>query len=359
MGFVYLSIELFFDFMVFLSGLILIFRSKDNYQKFYWGVMSSIIGGVFIWENVGWLLMITDDPSYRFTDLLNIEKMLKWYLPASLICLFPTASLRPGYLTPVKVLGSLIVPVIVITTGINYLIFNGTTTRLDSFSDIVVNWHNMDVRLRIFIFVFSIVTPLFHSLYPILRMKKCEEKEVFRKINHNMYLFVGFMYVFLVIYIFFTLCINEFVFNLFGITAVVFTLTFSIQYMIYENPFTTSQTEDITSVKVTLNPLFTIVEEKMSAEHPFTNKDYNIHDLSDTLDISEKVISEAIKSAGYTGFREYICNLRLDYFKKLAEENPDSNVKELMFRCGFTSRSTFYRNFTEKFGVSPLAFLNK
>nr|WP_286334829.1 hypothetical protein [Bacteroides caecimuris] len=32
------------------------------------------------------------------------------------------------------------------------------------------------------------------------------------------------------------------------------------------------------------------------------------------------------------------------------------NTKELMFACGFTSRATFYRNFSEKHGVSPPPF---
>ena len=52
-----------------------------------------------------------------------------------------------------------------------------------------------------------------------------------------MYLFIGFLFVFLGIYILFTLNINEFVFNLFGIMAIVFTVLFSIQYLRYENPF--------------------------------------------------------------------------------------------------------------------------
>ena len=32
-------------------------------------------------------------------------------------------------------------------------------------------------------------------------------------------------------------------------------------------------------------------------------------------------------------------------------------IKELMFACGFTSRATFYRNFSEKYGVSPSKFI--
>lgn len=42
---------------------------------------------VFMWENIGWLTIVTETPEYRFTDLLNIEKMLKWYVLASIVAL--------------------------------------------------------------------------------------------------------------------------------------------------------------------------------------------------------------------------------------------------------------------------------
>ena len=50
-----------------------------------------------------------------------------------------------------------------------------------------------------------------------------DSNKTYRRINNNMYLFIGFLFVFLGIYILFTLNINEFVFNLFGIMAVSYT----------------------------------------------------------------------------------------------------------------------------------------
>ncbi len=125
MGILYLSIEIAFDLLTLLIGCLLVFRAKDNHLKRYWGLIAAGIGLVFLWENIGWLTIVTETPTYRFTDLLSIEKMLKWYLPASLISLFPTASLRPGYLTPFKVLLSLLIPIVITTIGICYIFFNG------------------------------------------------------------------------------------------------------------------------------------------------------------------------------------------------------------------------------------------
>lgn len=95
-----------------------------------------------------------------------------------------------------------------------------------------------------------------------------------------MYLFIGFLFVFLGIYILFTLNINEFVFNLFGIMAIVFTVLFSIQYLRYENPFSNhinmihnaKNTESTIMLQAgkpspTL-PLFSTIEAYLQEQHP-------------------------------------------------------------------------------------------
>lgn len=185
-----------------------------------------------------------------------------------------------------------------------------------------------------------------------------------------MYLFIGFMFLFLIIYILFTLSINEFIFNLFGITAIAFTLVFSFEYLFNENPFSThaqmlcdENIQTTTSSKqqsgMQVLPLFHNIENTLKQSLAFTNQDYSIRELAQALNQKESIVSEAIKSCGYTGFREYICSLRLEHFKHLADTCPEKNIKELMFQCGFTSRSTFYRNFTKKYGVSPLKYLEK
>lgn len=224
-------IEIVFDMLVLVIGGIIALGAKDNFQKRYWGVISFCIGLVFLWENVGWLTIVSETPAYRFSDLLNMEKMLKWYIPASIVCLFPVASLRPGYLSAFKVLSFMLLPIVVTTVGICYSGFNGHFTPVTSLSQILSNFGNTDIRLRCGIFLMTVVTPLFPAVYPVISPKTG------RKINRRMYLFLGFMFLFLIIYILFSLSVNEFIFNLFGITAVVFSLVFSVEYLLYENPF--------------------------------------------------------------------------------------------------------------------------
>lgn len=51
--------------------------------------------------------------------------------------------------------------------------------------------------------------------------------------------------------------------------------------------------------------------------------------------------------------------MRLQYFRQLALSAPEKNIKELIFLSGFNSRATFYRNFSDKFGMSPTQFIDQ
>lgn len=363
MGTLYLSIELAFDFLAFVMGCSLVFKAKDNYLKLYWGIIAACIGLFFIWENIEWLVIVTDTPEYRFTSLLSIDKMLKWYALASAVSLFPMASLFPGYFNHFRLLFFLFPPIITITIGLCYLFFNGYITPIYTFSEILQNTNKPDIQLRISIFLISIFLPLSSFIYPLV------VKQAFRRINKYMYLFIGFMFLFLGIYITFTLNINEFVFNLFGITALIFTISFSCLYFFRENPFSDhiqmiAQTSDDTinhnepATTSLFFPLFISIDSYLKDKNLFTDSNFNIKNLASHMNEKEKPISQAIKSGGFTGFREYINYLRLEHFKKLATEYPDKNIKELMYLCGFTSRTTFYRIFTEKFGMSPSQYIS-
>lgn len=360
MGILHLSIELTLDLIALIIGIILIFRAKDNYPKLYWGIIALGIGIMFSWENSTWLTIVTDTPEYNYTDLLSIDKMLKWYALASIVALFPIASLSPGYFNHFRIFTFLLPPIITITVGICYLGFNGVITPIYSLDEIAINLSNTDVKLRVCIFLLSVFTPLIFLVYSMVRNK------TYRRINNNMYLFIGFLFLFLGIYILFTLYINEFIFNLFGIMAIIFTVLFSILYLYYENPFSdhinmicnTENEAQQVEKSCQPHPLFSIIEKYLKEQHPYTNQNYNIENLAEALDIKEHDISIAIKSKGFTGFREYINNLRLEYFKQLSTEQNEKNVKELMFACGFNSRATFYRNFSDKYGISPTKFID-
>jgi AraC-like DNA-binding protein len=356
MSLVELIIELMFDFAAIVLGLILIVttQTNNNQHRFYWGAISISIGFFLAWENTTWIFTVIHSPIYEYQDILNIEKMLKWFAPASIISLFPLASLRPGYLNIKRVIVYMLPFAIILTITICYLSSNGSITKIASMDQILSNIDKFDIKLRLLIFISSILIPLLYFVYPVLN------KKTYRRISPKMFLFLGFNFLLLGIYTLFTLFINSFIFNGFGITSVIFAIIFSILYLRSENPLSihTGYINNETSHANKVSPIFFEIEKFMKEKHPFIDSNYNFKDLADTFCVKEQVIAQAIKSAGFTGFREYLNYQRLKHFKVIASQNSQISIKELMFACGFSSRSTFYRVFSEQYGISPVKYLN-
>lgn len=354
MNFYHLTIELIIDILAIILGFTLIIRRTDNLPKFYWGIIAAGIGIMFAWENIGWLFIRNTDPAYEYEDILNIEKMLKWYVLAGPVSLYPLASLRPGYLNRFRILIFMIPSIIITTVGICFLYFDGNLTPIDSISQIPQSIHHLDIKLRLIIFVFSVVTPFLYFTCPLVNNKTD------REITSMMYMFIGFLFLLLGIYISFTLFINNFLFNGFGMVSIIFSILFSVLYLRSENPFSkyapTESTEE-TTPDINVSPLYSEIENYLKNSCAFINPEYKIECLAKHFEEKESVVSAAIKSGGHTGFREYINYLRLEHFKSEAAQNPHKTVKELMYACGFTSRPTFYRIFSEQYDITPMEFI--
>lgn len=360
------------DTLALILGIILICKKSDNLPKFYWGIIAALIGLVFIWENIGWVNIRTQNPVYEYRDILNIEKMVKFYILASIVSLYPLASLRPGHLTKFKVALYMIPPVMITTIGICYLLFNGNTTALDSISQIGSNLNQFDVKLRLTIFIFTIITPLIYFLGPLLGSSGQ------RKINNTMYAFIGFMFALLGIYILFTLFICDLFFNGFGIVSILFSIFFSIQYIRRESPlsdrieaikatnhpvFDEEKIEEATietkNEPAVILPLFRSIDDYLKKNHDYTSSKFSLEILSKSIHESETNISHAIKSAGYSGFKEYVNKLRLEHFRHLALQDSHRTTKELWVKCGFPSKATFYRQFSLAYNETPREFIDK
>lgn len=349
-----LIIELSLDLSAVVLGILLVIRTKDNQHRLYWGIISVMIGIFFTWENISWIFTVVQNPGYEYFEILNIEKMMKWFAPACIISLFPLASLRPGYLNKKRVTIYLLPYFSILAITVCYFSSDGIITKIDSITQIAQNINKFDVKLRMLIFILSIVIPLTYFLYPLFNYNS------HRKISPIMYLFFGFIFAILGLYILFTLYINVFFFNGFGITSILFAITFSTLYLHSENPlsFHPGDINKDTSSTHEVLPLYFEIEKHLNEKQSFVDSNFNITELAESLGEKESNVSDAIKSAGFTGFREYLNYMRLAHFKALVSQNSQATVKELMFSCGFTSRTTFYRIFSERYGISPTKYID-
>lgn len=99
-----------------------------------------------------------------------------------------------------------------------------------------------------------------------------------------------------------------------------------------------------------------IVEEQLL----FKDADFTISQLSHLIKVNNLYIAKSIKLNGYTNFNHYINFCRIQYVKKLIEEN-DLNKITLMYiytSSGFNSQSTFNRVFKQIEGVTPTEYIS-
>ena len=139
MSLIELFIELIFDVFAVALGITLVIRKNGNLQRFYWGIISIAIGFFLMWENLDWIFIVSRNSNYEYREILNVEKMLKWFAPASIISLFPLASLRPGYINTKRLIIYFLPFLVILIITVCYLSSNQTITEIHTLNDIFLN----------------------------------------------------------------------------------------------------------------------------------------------------------------------------------------------------------------------------
>lgn len=102
------------------------------------------------------------------------------------------------------------------------------------------------------------------------------------------------------------------------------------------------------------------LEIYMNAEKPYLEPDLTIQSLAGKLQIHPKTLSQIINQHFQVNFSEYINTARLEEVKKLLANNsdPGMTVMEIMYDCGFNSRSVFNGYFKKKTGMTPSQYIS-
>lgn len=366
-SYIMLLIDISMNLIGIVLGILLIRQAKDNRLKMIWGVMVAICSINMLADNIGWI--------YRYTvqvkldervSLLIFSRMLKWFFFAHILSLFPIASLRPGWLTPLRTLIFSLPLIFCSLICLCYIWFNGYITPVYTLTDIFKNIGHLDIQIRSACFILSVVFPGIYFLIPFMG-KWITLK---RRLTLAMYLYIAGTFTTMLLYILFVIGTTDTIFTIYGFIVTFLPNVFSALYLFSENPLSSPrESSDISPndenqyQEATIAPAIYRLHLKMTglmrAQTPFTNPEYNLETLSRDLEAPQYLLTKAIQYSGFSGFNEYINHQRLEYFKKLALKLPQASIKELMFSSGFTSRSSFYRRFAEKEKMSPTEYLGK
>lgn len=368
-----LCFELLLDFVGFVTGIIVLKRSADNRLQRSWGTLTVGLCFLLLCDNIAWIYLFNDGAEVmpRFTEV-PMNHLSLWHIVRVIVffqffSLFPISSLKPGWMKLSRVINFSIPIILIICIACCYQFFNGHFTVLKSFDDIWNNIGKQDVMVRFILFVVSVITPSINFLFPYLK----KWIPIRRKQSRAMTIYMVCFGMIMSGYIWLMLGTSGFCFNLFGYLVVVPAIYLNVLYILEANPLAlpplpveemkTEELEAIQEIEVSpvVLELTNRLQSFMKENKSFTNPQYSLQDLLADLGTNENRLNKALHYDGFSGFRDYVNYHRLQYFKEQAVLEKDLTVKELMFKSGFTSRSSFYRLFANMEKMSPSEYLEK
>ncbi|SNS75383.1 Tetratricopeptide repeat-containing protein [Belliella buryatensis] len=102
--------------------------------------------------------------------------------------------------------------------------------------------------------------------------------------------------------------------------------------------------------------LFEQINHLLIQEEAYKDADFNLNSLAQQVKSNSKYVSQAIQQETSKNFNTYINHLRVMEAQKLIQESYKDinlNLTDVMYACGFKSRSTFYTAFQKETGMSP------
>lgn len=102
--------------------------------------------------------------------------------------------------------------------------------------------------------------------------------------------------------------------------------------------------------------LFLQLEQRIINERLFLKPRLSRDELTSLLGISKNRFASLFTQYSGKSFNRYVNDMRLDYAATQLCQNPNYSVEAIALDCGFTVRQTFYRLFTEKFGLTPAEY---
>jgi AraC-like DNA-binding protein len=104
--------------------------------------------------------------------------------------------------------------------------------------------------------------------------------------------------------------------------------------------------------------IVTRLETAMNLEKVFLNPDLTLEDLSGRTGFTSKKVSQVINETFNQNFFDFINSRRITEAEHIMRTSTDARltVLEVMYACGFNSKSSFNTVFKQKTGITPSAY---
>ena len=96
-----------------------------------------------------------------------------------------------------------------------------------------------------------------------------------------------------------------------------------------------------------------ILEAWMASDKPYLNPEFKLMDLRAVLPLNRTYLSQLINLSYGCNFYQFVTNYRMEEAKRLMREYPEMKMQEVAEQSGFASSAVFSRTFTRETGMSP------
>ena len=140
---------------------------------------------------------------------------------------------------------------------------------------------------------------------------------------------------------------------------VIFMIVYSTEQILYrKDPWqrlrTLPQEEESTGTEQPYAAYRATLESWLEKEKPYLNPDFQLTDLRQVLPLNRTYLSRFINSEYGCSFYQWVNRLRIEEAKRLKMEHPEWAAQDIAEHgCGFSSRQAFYRTFLRETGQTP------
>jgi AraC-like DNA-binding protein len=96
-----------------------------------------------------------------------------------------------------------------------------------------------------------------------------------------------------------------------------------------------------------------VLESWMEQQKPYLRQDFQLMDLREILPMNRTYLSQFINDSYGCTFYQFVNRYRIEEAKHLLRKSPERKLEDIADACGFSSRISFTRTFTQETGLSP------
>lgn len=144
------------------------------------------------------------------------------------------------------------------------------------------------------------------------------------------------------------------------------TMLFIIGYLGYRQRFSIAdiemeeqQNDSLDEEAPIISELRKQIELLMEKEQLYRQSNLKIEDIVKRLNTNRNYVYKAINQGMGQSFSEYVNRMRIEHAAELITTQPDIQLSEVADKTGFSSTTSFYRNFKLYKGIAPKEFLLK